>query len=192
MHSYRSIPHTLLLNKVERYRSFEKCNAKSTIILQALFPKKPKYAKEILYQIYIFDTTTADIILQEAYIANALVNFWGLLSMFNKIDLLLEHKNRKFKCFQANRVLSLQETDEMFWLYALSVDSLLKIQEIMKKVIIGNKQSKKHLTKNTSFDIKSLAYQLYCSWSTILNGLEPGKIYFSEKSYLDFWNEGLQ
>lgn len=51
---------------------------KVTIILQALSAKKPKYAWEMLYQIYIFDINAANPVLQNTYIANALVNLWGL------------------------------------------------------------------------------------------------------------------
>lgn len=46
-----------------------------TIILQALSTKKSKYAKEILRQMHIFDTTIANLILKNAYITNILVNF---------------------------------------------------------------------------------------------------------------------
>ena len=53
-----------------------------TIILQAPLAKKPKYAREMLCQMHILDTTAADTILQEAYIANALVNPRGLPSTF--------------------------------------------------------------------------------------------------------------
>ena len=110
-----------------------------TIILQAPSAKKSKYAKEMFCQIYILNTTTADTILQEAYIANALVNPWGLPYTFYEMDLLLEHQNGEIKCFQADRVSSLQETDKMFRLHALSINTLLKVRGIMNKVIIGNK-----------------------------------------------------
>lgn len=163
-----------------------------TIILQAPLAKKPKYAREMLCRMHILDTTAADTILQEAYIANALVNSRGLPSTFYKMDLLLEHQNGEFKCFRADRVLSLQETNEMFWLYALSVDTLSKVRGIMNRVIIGNEQSGRHPTKDASFDIQSLADQLYCSQSTIPDGPEPGKVYFSENPCPDLWNEGFQ
>ena len=86
----------------------------------------------------------------------------------------------------------MQETDEMFRLYALSVDTLSKVRGIMNRVIIGTKQSGRHLTKDASFDIQSLADQLYRSQSTIPDGPEPGKVYFSENPCPDLWNEGLQ
>lgn len=110
-----------------------------TIILQAPLAKKPKYAREMFRQMHIFDTTAADTILQEAYIANVLVNPQGLSYTFYEMDLLLEHQNGEFKRFRADRVSSLQETDEMFRLHSLSVDTLSKVRGIMNRVIIGNK-----------------------------------------------------
>lgn len=84
------------------------------IILQAPSAKKPKYAREMLHQMHILDTWAAHPELQKAYIANALVNFRGLFFTFYEMDLLLEHQNGEFKCFRADRDLSLQETNEMF------------------------------------------------------------------------------
>lgn len=52
------------------------------VILQAPAAKKPKYAKEMLRQLHILDTTAADPLLQEAYLANALVNLRGLSHTF--------------------------------------------------------------------------------------------------------------
>lgn len=51
----------------------------------------------MLKQVYIFDTKIADPSLQEAYLANALVNPRGKSQSFYKMDLLLEHQNGKFK-----------------------------------------------------------------------------------------------
>lgn len=44
------------------------------IIFQTPTIQKPKYAQKLLRQVYIFNTTIADLILQKAYLANALVN----------------------------------------------------------------------------------------------------------------------
>ena len=56
---------------------------------------------------YIFDIKAADLILQEAYLANALVNARGERRTFYKMDLLLQYQNREFKRFQADRGSSL-------------------------------------------------------------------------------------
>lgn len=134
-----------------------------TIVLQAPSARKPKYAKEMLRQMHILDTNAADPILCRAYIANALVNPRGLPFTFYEMDLLLEHQNGEFKQFRSDRGSFLQETDEMFKLHALSVDALTKIRVGMNKVIIGRERSGRHPTKDASFDILSLADQLYCS-----------------------------
>lgn len=73
-----------------------------TIILQAPSGKKPKYAREMLRQMHVLDTTAADPILQRAYIANALVNLRGLPFTFYEMDLLLEHQNGEFKRFRSD------------------------------------------------------------------------------------------
>lgn len=49
----------------------------------------------------------------------------------------------------------------MFKLYMLTVDTLSKDKRIMNKVIFGQKQRERHSTKDASFDIFSLANQLY-------------------------------
>ena len=133
------------------------------IILQAPAAKKPKYAREMLRQIHILDTTAADPVLQNAYLANALVNLQGLPHTFYEMDLLLEHQNGEFKRFRADQDSSLQETDNMFKLHALSVNALSKVRQVMNKVIIRRERSGRHPTKDASFDIQSLADQLYRS-----------------------------
>ena len=70
-----------------------------TVILQAPSARKLKYAREMLRQLHIIDTKAADPILQEAYLANALVNLRGLPHTFYEMDLLIEHQNGKFKRF---------------------------------------------------------------------------------------------
>lgn len=75
--------------------------------MQAPSARKPKYALELLRQLHIIDTTAAHPILQEAYLANALVNLRGLPHTFYKMDLLLEHQNGEFKRFKSDRGSSL-------------------------------------------------------------------------------------
>lgn len=91
----------------------------------------------MLRQLHIIDIKAADPLLQEAYLANALVNLQGLPHTFYKMDLLLEHQNGEFKRFRSDRGSSLQETDQMFRLYALSVDALRKVRFAMNKNIVG-------------------------------------------------------
>lgn len=69
------------------------------VILQASTANKPKYARAMLRQLHIFDTKASDPQLQEAYLANVLVNPRGLPHTFYEIDLLLEHQNGEFKRF---------------------------------------------------------------------------------------------
>ena len=139
---------------------------------------------------HIFDTSAANLVLQKAYLANALVNPRGLGYIFYEMNLLFEHQNGEFKRFRSNRGFSLQESDEMFRLHALSVDALRKVRSSLNKVIIGREQSDYHPTKDSSFDILSLADQLYRSKSTYPSGSGQGKIYFSENQVLDIIKQG--
>lgn len=75
--------------------------------MQAPSASKPKYARALLRQIHIMDTNAADLVLQDTYLANALVNPRGLSYNFYEMDLLLEHQNSEFKHFRTNRGLSL-------------------------------------------------------------------------------------
>lgn len=180
------------------------------IILQAPLANKPKYARAILRQVHIFDIKAADSQLQEAYLANALVNLCGLPHIFYEIDLLLEHQYSKFKRFRTDRGSSLQETDLMFKQQALLVDALRKVRLNMNNVLVGRDHSGKpdiylllkrtvwltkvqlgrHSTKDASFNILSLADQLYQSRSTNPDGPKPGKIYFSKNPVPDLLVQG--
>lgn len=110
---------------------------------------------------HIWDTSAADSTLQNAYIANALVNLRGLPFTFYEMDLLFKHQNGEFKWFRSDRGSSLQKTDEMLKLHFLTVSTLIKVRQAMNRVIVGREQKKRHLTKNASFDILSLANQLH-------------------------------
>lgn len=101
--------------------------------------------------------------------------------IFYEIDLLLEYQNRESKHFWLNQDSFLQEFNKLFWLWV-----------VMNRVIIGTKYSGRHPTKNTLFDILSLANQLYHSWSTGPDNPELGKCYFSENSYPDLWDKALK
>lgn len=146
----------------------------------------------MLRQLHVFDTKTADPILQEAYLANALVNPRGLEHTFYEMDLLLEHQNREFKRFQNDRGSFLQESDEMFRLYALSVDALQKVRLSLNKNVVGRHRSGYHPIKDASFDILSLADQLHRSKSTHPTGPQSGKIYFSENQIPNLLKQGKE
>ena len=48
---------------------------------------------------HIFNIKTANLFGQKVFLANIIVNLKGEYQTFPKIDLLLEHHNRKFKYF---------------------------------------------------------------------------------------------
>lgn len=84
------------------------------VIFQASAELKRKYARAMLRQQHIFDTKTADLIFQEAYLANVLVNPRGGSRTFYKMDLLLKHQNGEFKCIQAHHSSFLQNNNKIF------------------------------------------------------------------------------
>lgn len=155
------------------------------VIFQVSATKKSKYTKALLRQIYIIDTKAADPIFQETYIANALVNLRGLSQTFYEIDFFLEHQNREFKQFWANRDSSLQESDGLFCFHALLVNILRKVRTSLNWIVIGREKNSKYPWKNASFDILSLVDQLYHSKSTDPKGSKQEKIYFSENQVPD-------
>lgn len=162
------------------------------VILQAPAASKPKYARAMLRQLYIFDIQAADHILQKAYLANALVNPKGQPRTFYEMDLLLEYQNGEFKRFRADRGSSLQESDKMFRLHVLSVDALRKVRSSMNRIVIGKERDGYHFQKDASFNILSLVDQLHRSKSTYPEGPEQGKIYFSENQVPDLIKLGLE
>lgn len=86
-----------------------------------------------------------------------------LLFIFYKINLLLKYQNKEFKSFWADKGLFLQEIDEIFQLYVLSINALFKIRQFINKIIIKSKHSTRHPINNTSFEIQSLIDKLYQS-----------------------------
>lgn len=60
--------------KNENIRLFQNIIKEICRIFLAPFTRKPKYAQEILRQIYIFNIKATNSIFQEAYLANALIN----------------------------------------------------------------------------------------------------------------------
>lgn len=79
----------------------------------------------------------------------------------------------------------MQETDNIFKLHILSIDTFIKIRKMINRVIISKGQSKRYLTKEVLFDILSLIDQLYCSQSTTLDESESKKIFFSKNPALN-------
>lgn len=86
----------------------------------------------------------ANLILQETYLANALVNPRGIPQIFYEIDSLLEHQNAEFKQSRADRGLFLQENNEIFWFYALSVDILKKVRSSINQIVINREKNGYH------------------------------------------------
>lgn len=110
--------------------------------------------------------------------------------MFYEIDLLLEHQNRKFKQFRANRSFLLQESDELFHFHALLVNALKKVRTLINQIVIGQERDKKHPQKDAFFNIFSLVDQLHCSKSIDRKDPKQRKIYFSENQVFNLINFG--
>lgn len=141
---------------------------------------------------HIFDTKANDSVLQEMYLANALVNSKDQPGTFYKINLLLKYQNREFKHFGSNYSSFLQEIDKMFRLYALLVYMLRKIRFSINQIIIGWERNDYYPQKNSSFDILSLANQLYKFRSTFFEGPKHSKIYFLKNQISNLINLSLE
>ncbi|MCJ1465963.1 hypothetical protein MMC07_004582 [Pseudocyphellaria aurata] len=163
------------------------------IVMPAPSASKPKYAKALLRQVHIIETTAADPTLQEAYLANTLVNLRGLPHTFYEMDLLLEHQNGEFKQFRMDRGSSLQESDDLFRQHALTAKSLQTMRLSSNKTLVGRHRDGRHPAKDAGFDIRSLADQLYHSRSAHPSGPDSSKpYYFSENKAPNLINEGRE
>lgn len=67
------------------------------IILKASSVNESKYARKMLQQLHIMDTTVFDLNLQQTFLANALINLQGQKHSFYQRNLLLKHQKREFK-----------------------------------------------------------------------------------------------
>ncbi len=115
--------------KHEDVRLLQNTLQKVNIIMQVSVGQNPRYFHELLWQLYVIDTTATDSILPEADLTNTLVNQRSLSYKFYKMDLSLKNRNDGLKRFQSNPELFLQETDQMFGLHTLSVDTFAKIRQ---------------------------------------------------------------
>ncbi|MCJ1344729.1 hypothetical protein MMC31_002932, partial [Peltigera leucophlebia] len=84
------------------------------------------------------------------------------------------------------------ESDELFRVHALMVDSLQKLRRAMNKTITARVHKGRHPEKDSSFDILSLVDQLHRSKSNVPEGPEQGKIYFLENEAPDLLTEGIE
>lgn len=125
------------------------------IVMHAPSASKPKHAKDLLWQLHIIDTAATNVMLQETYLANALVNLWELPHTFYEIDLLLEHQNSKFKQFCKDQGSFLQEINIIFRQHALTAKFFQKMRPAINKNIVSRQHSwdRRHPDKNTTFDI---------------------------------------
>ncbi len=77
--------------KYEEVRLLQNVFWKVCIIMQDRASQKLRYFCESFQQLHIIDKAAADLVLQETYLANTLVNSQSLLHTFYEIDLLLEY-----------------------------------------------------------------------------------------------------
>lgn len=66
--------------------------------------------------------------MQKSYFANILVIICKLSHIFYEIDFLFKYQNNKFKRFYTRKKSFLQETNQVFCLLILSVDTFSKIK----------------------------------------------------------------
>lgn len=80
----------------------------------------------------------------------------------------------------------------MFKLYAFLVNTLAKVRHIMNWIMIRRERKDWYLTKSFSFDIQSLADQLYKFCSIYPKEFYVRKIYFLENLIPDFVAERIK
>lgn len=80
----------------------------------------------------------------------------------------------------------------MLKLYSLIVSTFIKVWHAINKVIVGQKQKRRHPTKDAFFGILSLANPLHQWRSTILKELKARKIYFLINSMPDLVHKNIK
>lgn len=88
--------------------------------------------------------------------------------------------------------MSLEKNDKIFQLHILIVYILKKLRSSINRIVICRKRNGYHPQKNTSFNILSLASQLYRLKSIYLETLEQKKIYFLENQVQNFIKLGIK
>ena len=128
---------------------------KVTIIFQAKVGGTPNYGQALLRMLHATDSPAATVVLQDAILANSLVNLKGLKNSSFPTDKLLELLNLNLKTFQRERSQFSKNSDELLAMWAINGPYFLSLQTSFESML-GGKNSGNHPEKQGSEDLFSL------------------------------------
>ncbi|KAL2051285.1 hypothetical protein ABVK25_008534 [Lepraria finkii] len=122
------------------------------VVFQAEAAETPKYAHALLYIIYLTNSPAATIRLQEAVLANSLVNLQGDADSYFKLDRLLELCNNSLKAFQQERSYFSKHSDRLLEHWVLNIPYFQDLKAAVE-FSFGKPQSARHASKSAAEDI---------------------------------------
>ena len=129
------------------------------VIFQASEGGTFNYAAELIRLIHLYCSEASDVVLQEAMLANSLVNLQGSHGKFFETDRLLEYLNGTLKEGLAARRNSTKSSDELLKEIALTIpynlQLRLNVHEFLNRYYRGN-----HPVKSVAEDLQIMAVDL--------------------------------
>jgi hypothetical protein len=125
-----------------------------------------KYAFLSLYMTWLTQTGAADKVLQDAILANGLVNLRGAKDSHFEMDRLNELLNLEFRTLVALRRASTMEISELFRRAALTASYCTGLK-VDFEATFGEYSNGRHQVKDASTEVRNLAFQIWSSDSII-------------------------
>jgi hypothetical protein len=125
---------------------------------------KSKYAFLSLYMAWLTQTNAASKELQDAILANGLVNLRGTSDGWFEMDRLNEFFNLEMKVLMATRRTSTIDTAELFHRTALTASYCTDLK-VATEAAFGEYSNGRHQIKDASREVRYLAYQIAASQS---------------------------
>ena len=155
------------------------------MMFQAESAGTPNYAQVLLRVLHMTDSPAATLELQDAILANSLVNLRGNEDSNYETDRLLELLNNNLKTFQRERSFFSKNSDKLLEDWAMNGPYLLEVKAAVE-FMFGRANSSKHSAKSAAEDIWSMALQLASKSLVEVNGNR-----FSMNPTVNLYMEGL-
>jgi hypothetical protein len=171
---YEFSAHAKFLQQMETYKTLKSAikHADVGLIKRALArccllfhgSNKSKYAFLSLYMTWLTQTDAASKELQDAILANSLVNLRGANDSWFEMDRLNEFFNLEMKTLMATRRTSTIDTAELFRRTALTASYCTDLKTAIEAEF-GEYSNGRHQIKDASQEVRHLAYQIAVSKS---------------------------
>lgn len=175
---YEYCNHAKFLQQMELYKTLKQAIKRADIgLIKRTFPrcallfhgsKKRNYADLSCYMTWLTQTDAADVVLQDAVLANGLVNLRGQSDSWFEMDRLNEFFNLQMKNLMSARRTSSIDIHTLFQQTALSANYCTDLSDAMENVF-GESPNPRHHNKNVTHDVRNLAFELSRSGSMVKN-----------------------